>query len=1038
MSGLPGFLVGRVEELRVLARHAGAARAGRAGLVVLTGPEGGGKSSLLHAFLTSGACRNMTVLYGACGETAPGSVYGGVRALFGSLGLGAGAAGGSPLLRGFARRALPALAAGSGSDDQGAPSDAPDVPDALGAPDDLGAPEAPGAYPVLHGLYRLAANLMAVRPLVLVLDDAHRCDEHSLRWLDFLLRRADGLPLLVVLARREGGRPADPADPVDSVDPVAPVDSAVSADSAASAVLADIAAQHATTVLRLGPLTDVDVAEMVGQCFLAQVEPSFAECAARISGGSPLVLGRLLDELHAEGVQPDAEGTARVAGIAGRMAACSVVALLDGQPPWIREVAGAIAVLGEADPDLVGALADVPSALVAEGVLALRRAGMAAPGGGEVFRRGPGVGPDFVQDTVRSAVLASLRPGAVARLRARAALLLCDMGRPVEEVARQLMGVPVLAEPWMAEVLEEAADRAEGRGAPEEAARCLGRVLELRPDSVRVLVRRAEALAETDPFEALRLLEEALPLAVDARARARVAVRYGTVCLAARRASAGARVLEGALKDLEAAVEAEAAGSAPGLGSGPGSVPADRELRTLLEAVLLRVGADRKPTVRATRERAARTAEPPGDTPGQRRLLATMSVLTAMDGRSVERTVAQARRALNAPEDAPEGRTPLDASFALGLADEPAEALGALDRLLRYGERGGAARTRVLALSGRALLLHGLGALPDALVDAEAAVGLLGAEYGTPEDREGDLGVLPRTALATVLVGRGEVERAEDALRGVARTGLDRSVVEYHWYLMARARARWVLGDRETALGLYQRCGASLEEAGFTNPAFLPWWSEAACLLATMNRGDEAREMAEYGDELAQRWGTPRTHGLATLTRGVIAPGGAGVGLLTEAVRVLSGTAARAEHARAEHLLGRALLKAGDQRAAREHLRIATDLAQRCGALALAGAARKLLVMAGGRMRRMSGSPLDMLTGTERRVAGLAAAGASNRSIAESLFVTVRTIETHLTSVYRKLGVSRRTELGALLRTSAVPGSESAAGTRAADSLRGR
>lgn len=167
--------------------------------------------------------------------------------------------------------------------------------------------------------------------------------------------------------------------------------------------------------------------------------------------------------------------------------------------------------------------------------------------------------------------------------------------------------------------------------------------------------------------------------------------------------------------------------------------------------------------------------------------------------------------------------------------------------------------------------------------------------------------------------------------------------------------------------------------------------------------------------------GHPRALGLAALARGVIAPGGTGIEPLTEAVLTLAGSPARAEHAKAEFVLGRALLKTGDQRGAREHLRTATDLAQRCGALALAAVARRLLVTAGGRMRKMSASPLDMLTGMERRVAGLAAAGASNRSIAETLFVTVRTIETHLTSVYRKLGVSGRTELGAVLRTPDVP-----------------
>ena len=112
----------------------------------------------------------MTVLHGTCGEVVAGSGYGGVRALFGPLGLTADDAHDSPLLQGSARRALPALA----------PSPAPRSPASPAT-----------VYPVLHGLYWLAVNLMAHGPLVLVLDDAHWCDERSLRWIDFLLRRAD-------------------------------------------------------------------------------------------------------------------------------------------------------------------------------------------------------------------------------------------------------------------------------------------------------------------------------------------------------------------------------------------------------------------------------------------------------------------------------------------------------------------------------------------------------------------------------------------------------------------------------------------------------------------------------------------------------------------------------------------------------------------------------------------------------------------------------------------------------------------------------
>src|SRR5262249_40732718 len=120
-------------------------------------------------------------------------------------------------------------------------------------------------------------------------------------------------------------------------------------------------------------------------------------------------------------------------------------------------------------------------------------------------------------------------------------------------------------------------------------------------------------------------------------------------------------------------------------------------------------------------------------------------------------------------------------------------------------------------------------------------------------------------------------------------------------------------------------------------------------------------------------------------------------------------------YARAEHLLGRALLTRDDARDARAHLRRAMDVATRCGCRTLATEARDLLVAAGGRVHRPVGSALDLLTGAERRVAALAGDGLTNRQVAESLFVTVRTVELHLSTVYRKLGIAGRAELPAAL-----------------------
>ena len=115
--------------------------------------------------------------------------------------------------------------------------------------------------------------------------------------------------------------------------------------------------------------------------------------------------------------------------------------------------------------------------------------------------------------------------------------------------------------------------------------------------------------------------------------------------------------------------------------------------------------------------------------------------------------------------------------------------------------------------------------------------------------------------------------------------------------------------------------------------------------------------------------------------------------------------------------LGAALRRAGHRAESRDVLRVALDLAHRCGAIALTERTRTELLAAGGRPRRPVLSGLDSLTPSERRVAQLAADGLSNRDIAQNLFITTRTVEGHLTHAYQKLDITNREQLPAALAT---------------------
>jgi DNA-binding CsgD family transcriptional regulator len=213
--------------------------------------------------------------------------------------------------------------------------------------------------------------------------------------------------------------------------------------------------------------------------------------------------------------------------------------------------------------------------------------------------------------------------------------------------------------------------------------------------------------------------------------------------------------------------------------------------------------------------------------------------------------------------------------------------------------------------------------------------------------------------------------------------------------------------------------GRILDSLGIANPAYLPWRSQVALALSALERPDEAREFARDELELARAWGAPRTLGISLRALGLIEGAPAGEQHLREAVDVLAESSARLEHARALVDLGSALRRANSRSEARKHLREGIQLAHACGATALVDRANDELAAAGAHRRTILVTGLDALTASERRVAQMAADGASNKEIAQTLFVTVKTVEMHLGRVYRKLNINARAQLEDALGRSA-------------------
>jgi DNA-binding CsgD family transcriptional regulator len=175
-------------------------------------------------------------------------------------------------------------------------------------------------------------------------------------------------------------------------------------------------------------------------------------------------------------------------------------------------------------------------------------------------------------------------------------------------------------------------------------------------------------------------------------------------------------------------------------------------------------------------------------------------------------------------------------------------------------------------------------------------------------------------------------------------------------------------------------------------------------------RGDpaEADTRATEALDLARGWGAPGAIGSALRVHGELTGGDAGLTELRESAALLESSPFRLEYARALLALGAAMRRTGARSEAREPLRDAFQIADADGAVPVAERARQELAATGVRVRRSAG---DQLTPSEQRIAEMAASGQSNPQIAQALFVTVKTVETHLAAVYRKLDIGSRREL---------------------------
>jgi DNA-binding CsgD family transcriptional regulator len=505
-----------------------------------------------------------------------------------------------------------------------------------------------------------------------------------------------------------------------------------------------------------------------------------------------------------------------------------------------------------------------------------------------------------------------------------------------------------------------------------------------------VLFELGSAAARTRTAEAYRYLEEALECSTRDGDRAVIALELARVMSTVRDTRSAIAVLGRALATL-------------------GEV--DPALRLRVEATYISIGR-RYPGTRATVTRRlhelAGLAEP--DSPAGCLLLTDLAAEALEEQGSVEDASRLAGAALQGGHLLLAGETDaaLMASGVLMSTDRLDAAWQAWDAEVDRARRSGSIMGFAHAAGTRAYLAYRCGRLADAEADAQLAYDV---------HTEHRLELSRRYGLA-FLVG-ALVERGETA---TAAERLDTAAVPMNLSLLldSRARLRCAQGRFDDAVADFLEAGRRLTVRGTHHPGILAWRSSAALALLHLDQPREARRMAEEELELARRLGVARAVGIALRAVGLIRGGEPGLALLDQAATALTRSSARLEEARALADLGGALRRANRRAESRQPLRRALDLAQCCGAAPLADRIRQDLAAAGVRPRRPA-SGVDALTPSELRVARMAAEGLSNRAIAQALFVTVKTVEIHLSSAYRKLGVSSRTELPAELARGRAP-----------------
>jgi DNA-binding CsgD family transcriptional regulator len=807
----------------------------------------------------------------------------------------------------------------------------------------------PPADPFLVGLavLTLLADAGEVRPVLCVIDDAHWLDEESADVLSFVARRLRADRVGLLFALRDTTEP-DPR-------------------------------LAALPGLRVTGLPEQDARELLETSIAGSIDAGVAARVIADTGGNPLAVVEAARALTTE-------------------QRCGRAPLPDPLPVGHRLEGSFVRQVRELPADtqalLLVAAADRPGRA---GRLWQAGTALGIPGSAAAPAEAAGLAsfwPEvrFSHPLVRSAVYHAAT--AVQRRQAHRALArACDPELDAVPRAWHLAAAAAVPDEGVAAELEAAADRAGSRGGYAATAALLERAAQLTPDDEaraerHLCAAQAHVLAGTvDRADALLVeattgLRDPLSAAQAIRLRGRIQCTRGQVADAV---SALVRAAERLL---------------------PLDPRATRD--ALLSALEAAVFAGWAPNASLLAEvaRTARDLQPPED-PAEAAADLLLRGYTARLTDGYAAGVPALRRSFQAfladdmDPDAALRRLELTAIAAADLLDDASVERLTTRWIERARARGALARLAG-ALAFRSVFVDGPGGRLTAAETAEAEARELGEITHNPA-------IVPPTGAHTLLTLAlsGREAEARATAEAVAREAPSRGAAG------EAALAAYGLGVLEISLGNYGSAVRCLEPAYIDDTPLIGTQALPDLVEAAVRAG--RRDLAERAlarlAERANATGTFLARGLLARARALTAAPAEARRDYEDALHLLGQTRAAPQLARAHLLYGEWLRRQRRRRDARDQLRPALDMLDRMGLRCFAERARVELRATGERARKRAVGTPEQLTPQEEQIAALVSRGEANRAIAAQLFVSPSTVEYHLHKVFRKLGVTSRTQL---------------------------